>query len=169
MWCVMLGWCAATARTRRARLLVSALAAGCTWGWFDTHQRDLIVLGCVLALVWIPRVALLRVLAPAVSTLASASLFVYLTHWQVYPPLEDAGHPVFALVASLAVGVAVWLAYTRLRSSGSGRRPRAEAHAEHRTTIRQPSIVTVRKTAPTTRNPGAMPRPASTRSSMPTT
>ena len=38
--------------------------------------------------------------------LAGASLFIYLTHWQVYPPLEDSGHPWLALGASLAVGIA---------------------------------------------------------------
>ena len=44
-------------------------------------------------------------LAAAVAVIASASLWIYLTHWQVYPGLEAAGHPVLAILASLAVGV----------------------------------------------------------------
>ena len=47
-----------------------------------------------------------RLVAP-VSVLASSSLFVYLTHWQVYPHLEDR-FPVAAVLASFAVGIACW-------------------------------------------------------------
>ena len=36
----------------------------------------------------------------AAGVLAGASLFIYLTHWQVYPPLEDSGHQWLALGAS---------------------------------------------------------------------
>ena len=42
-------------------------------------------------------------LLPAITALAAASLWIYLTHWQVYPPLADWGW--VALVASLAFGV----------------------------------------------------------------
>ena len=43
---------------------------------------------------------------PLVSVLASASLWIYLTHWQVYPHLE-VDHPLLATLASLLVGVLV--------------------------------------------------------------
>ena len=32
-------------------------------------------------------------------------MWIYLTHWQVYPGLEAAGHPVAAVLASIAVGL----------------------------------------------------------------
>jgi hypothetical protein len=69
----------------------------------------------VLALLWVPRVPLPRLLGRAVATIASASLFVYITHWQVYPPLEDSGHRWWALLASFGVGLGVWWGYTRVR------------------------------------------------------
>jgi hypothetical protein len=47
------------------------------------------------------------VLVPVVVVLASSSLYVYLTHWQVYPPIEEVS-PALAMVASFAVGIAVW-------------------------------------------------------------
>ena len=53
-----------------------------------------------------PHVSLPPLLARAAGVLAGASLFIYLTHWQVYPPLEDAGHQWLALGASLVVGIA---------------------------------------------------------------
>jgi len=64
------------------------------------------VLGGLLLMLWVPHVPVPAPLARAAGVLAGASLFIHLTHWQVYPPLEDAGHQWLALVASLTVGIA---------------------------------------------------------------
>jgi acyl-CoA synthetase (AMP-forming)/AMP-acid ligase II len=101
-----LGWAGARADTGRRLLLVSALAALLTIGFFGQPHREAIVLGGFLLMLWLPRVALPAPLARAAGVLAGASLYVYLTHWQVYPALEDAGHQWLALVASLTVGIA---------------------------------------------------------------
>ena len=101
-----LGWVAARATDTRRRLLVTALAAALTVGFFGQPHREVIVLGGFLLMLWLPHVSLPPVLARAAGVLAGASLFIYLTHWQVYPALEDAGHQWLALVASLTVGIA---------------------------------------------------------------
>ena len=101
-----LGWVAARATDTRRRLLVTALAAVLTVGFFGQPHREVIVLGGFLLMLWLPHVSLPPVLARAAGVLAGASLFIYLTHWQVYPALEDAGHQWLALVASLTVGIA---------------------------------------------------------------
>ncbi|PKH43852.1 AMP-dependent synthetase [Nocardioides alpinus] len=102
----VLGWAAARASTTRQRVLVSTLAAALTIGFFGEPHREAIVLGGFLLMLWLPHVSLPPLLARAAGVLAGASLFIYLTHWQVYPSLEDAGHPWLALAASLAVGIA---------------------------------------------------------------
>lgn len=102
----VLGWVAARADTTQRRLLVSALAAALTIGFFGQAHREVIVLGGFLLMLWVPHVRIPSWLARAAGVLAGASLFIYLTHWQVYPPLEDAGHQWLALVASITVGVA---------------------------------------------------------------
>jgi hypothetical protein len=102
----VLGWLGARATTPRQRVLVSVLAAALTVGFFGQPQREAIVLGGFLLVLWLPHVSLPPWLARAAGVLAGASLFIYLTHWQVYPPLEDAGHPWLALGVSLAVGIA---------------------------------------------------------------
>ncbi len=102
----VLGWLGARATTRPQRVLVSVLAAALTVGFFGQPQREALVLGGFLLVVWLPHVRLPPLLARAAGLLAGASLFIYLTHWQVYPALEDAGHQWLALVASLTVGVA---------------------------------------------------------------
>lgn len=101
-----LGWVGARATTRRQRLVVTALALVTVVGYFGEVHREVIVLGGFLLALWRPHVPVTPLLARAGGVLAGASLFIYLTHWQVYPPLEDAGLPWLALVASLTVGIA---------------------------------------------------------------
>jgi acyl-coenzyme A synthetase/AMP-(fatty) acid ligase len=100
-----LGWAGARATTTRERWLVTALAVVMTVGFFGQPHREVIVVGGLLLMLWVPHVTVPALLARAAGVLAGASLFIYLTHWQVYPPLEDAGHQWLALVASLTVGI----------------------------------------------------------------
>jgi hypothetical protein len=48
-------------------------------------------------------------LSRVAGVLASASLYIYLTHFQVYLPLRD-DHPVLAFVLSIMVGILYWQA-----------------------------------------------------------
>lgn len=115
-WCLPLGACAAYAVGRRQRLLVTLLAVAATVGFFGDTRREAIVAAGVLLLLAGRPVPLPARVASAVALLASASLWIYLTHWQVYPALEDGGHRVWAVLASLVVGVAashLWSTVTR--------------------------------------------------------
>ena len=114
LWCIALGACAAHASTRGRQLLIAVLAVVATAGFFGDPGRELIVIAGVLLLMLARPVRLPRRLAAAVAVIASASLWIYLAHWQVYPGLEAAGHPVLAIVASLAVGVLCQRAAARL-------------------------------------------------------
>jgi acyl-CoA synthetase (AMP-forming)/AMP-acid ligase II len=107
LWCFALGWMAARSRTTPQRLAVIVAAAVAYTGFFGDLHRELLIVAGVAALLWLPTLRVPRVLAPAITVLAGASLFVYLTHWQVYPHLEM-DHPMLALLSSLVVGVAYW-------------------------------------------------------------
>lgn len=132
-WLFLGGWAAAVARTRAQRLTVTALLAVGAWDFTGDAQRDLVVVAGLLALVWLPTVTWPRVLVGVTGTLASASLFVYLTHWQVYPHLED-HWPLGGLLASLAVGVLVWRVVDRLPAWTTRlRRPSAHYAPDHLT------------------------------------
>ena len=61
----------------------------------------------VAVLVWLPAVRVPGLVGRVLTCSRRASLFVYLTHWQVYPHLEM-DHPLLATLASLAVGIAYW-------------------------------------------------------------
>lgn len=105
LWCVALGWLAARARSLPQRVLVSALGVLAVVDFFGEPSRERVVWIGLLIALWVPVARLPRVAASVVGVLATSSLAIYLTHWQVYPHLE-VDHPWLALLASLVVGVA---------------------------------------------------------------
>ncbi|WP_418062026.1 AMP-binding protein [Pimelobacter simplex] len=125
-WLFAGGWAAAVARTPAQRALATALLVAGAWGFTGDTRRDLVVITGVTVLVWAPAVPWPRPLVGLTGTLASASLFIYLTHWQVYPHLEDRW-PLGGLLASLALGVLVWRLAERA-PAWARRRPAPRAH-----------------------------------------
>lgn len=127
VWLVALGWLVQAARTRSQRWLVTPIVPLTVVGFFpENHPRELVVTAGILALLWIPAVRVPRPLDRAVTLIASASLFVYLTHWHVYPHLEQ-DHQFLAAVASLVVGILAWRGYVAVRRRLRWRRGRTRA------------------------------------------
>ncbi len=94
---------------------MAVVAAASMQGFFGDPQREAVVTLGIALLVFVPQVPLPRFAAHAVRLVSAASFWIYVTHWQVYPPLEDSGHPWAGLVASVLVGLAAAAGYTRLR------------------------------------------------------
>jgi len=113
-WIFALGWAAAQARTTRHRLLVSAAALGAVPGYFGEPAREVLVVAGLLLIIWVPTIALPRLAVRIVGVVAAASLYTYLTHWQVFRPLDDHFGPLVALLGSLAAGTVAWWASRRL-------------------------------------------------------
>ena len=108
LWAFLLGWAAHAAVSDRQRLVVSAGVLAAVPGFFDDAGRDARVAVGLLLLVWLVSLRVPTVLVRPIGLLAGASLYVYLVHWQLYPPLKALLWPVPALVATLAGGVLVW-------------------------------------------------------------
>ncbi|MGX8910014.1 AMP-binding protein [Streptomyces netropsis] len=131
-WLFALGWAAAKASTVWQRLLVTAAVLATVPGLFpDQQQREIVVMAGLTLLVWIPTLPSLGPLNRVAGVLASSSLYIYLTHWQVYPLLADRS-PLSALLLSLAVGIGYATVATRvmrrlpaLLRRGGGDGPRA--------------------------------------------
>lgn len=104
---IMLGWLIARADTVARRVIASCAVLVVAPGFFGDPVREAIIVAGCLLLCWMPVLRVPRLLVPVVVVLAASSLYVYLTHWQVYPPIEEVS-PALALVASFAVGIAVW-------------------------------------------------------------
>ena len=106
-WLFAGGWAATRSRHAGHRVLLSALLVAGLVGYCDDPVREATIAVGLLALVWLPTVPLPRAVIGVVGQMAGASLYVYLTHWQVYPHFEHR-LPVAGLLASLLVGIAVW-------------------------------------------------------------
>ncbi len=127
-WLFAGGWAATRARHAGHRLLLSALLVAGTYGFCDDPLREATIALGLLLLVWVPTVPWPRVANGVVAQIASASLYIYLTHWQVYPHLEHRW-PLGGLLASLLVGIALWRLVDLV--SAQGRRIRPGSHAHH--------------------------------------
>lgn len=106
-WLFMLGWLIQVSAGMVGRLLVSALVLITLTGYFpDEPVRELVVQTGLMLLIWLPALRLPRLLAPVLRRLAAASLWIYLTHWVVWPALLAAGTPRLIVVgACLVAGV----------------------------------------------------------------
>ena len=105
-WLFALGWAAAKATGVRSRLLVTVAVAATLPGFFGNPSREAVVIVGLVLLVWVPRLPSFSALNLVAKVLAGASLYIYLTHWQVYPLLENHSGAL-ALITSLAAGVVV--------------------------------------------------------------
>ncbi|HVM40961.1 MAG TPA: phosphopantetheine-binding protein, partial [Acidimicrobiia bacterium] len=108
LWLFAFGWAAHRAERIHHRLALSALVLVAAPGYSGNPQRDAAITLGLLVMMWVRQVVVPAVAVHAVGTIASASLYIYLTHWQVYPWISEATHPLVAVVASVAFGVAVW-------------------------------------------------------------
>ncbi|WP_258050038.1 AMP-binding protein [Streptomyces finlayi] len=104
-WLIALGWAAARATDIPRRLLVTAAVAATVHDLFpgaQTQREILVIIGLAL-LVWVPSIPSLPLVNRIAGVLAGASLYIYLTHFMIYPHFDS---PVVGLLASLAVGIA---------------------------------------------------------------
>ena len=112
-WFFAAGWAAAKATAVWQRALVTAVLAVGLYGYFDETYRTVLVLAGLALLVWLPAIRCPAGLAVIAGLLAEASLFTYLTHYQVYALFE--GHPLLGVLASLVVGILLTKAVAALR------------------------------------------------------
>tara|TARA_B110000879_G_scaffold49315_1_gene69621 strand:+ start:132 stop:1280 length:1149 start_codon:yes stop_codon:yes gene_type:complete len=129
---IALGWAAQRARQIWQGLLVTALLAVTSVGYFDQVDREwrIILLGA--ALIWLPTIPLPRLAVRPISVIAAASMHIFLVHWQVWPVFTPWLDLHLALVATIATGVAVWSTFDRLCSKArqhrrSALRPHGQA------------------------------------------
>jgi acyl-CoA synthetase (AMP-forming)/AMP-acid ligase II len=103
-----LGWAASRATNWRHRAFVSGVAVLALPGFLAPESRLGVALAAVLLVTWVPRMPVPRVLVSTVSSLAAASLAIYLTHMPVHLPIEVTYGSAASVVVSLLVGLAAW-------------------------------------------------------------
>ena len=123
-WFFAAGWAAAKATATWQRIIVTAVLMVGVHGYFGNTGRETLVMAGFALLIWLPTVRCPAVVAAGCGVLAEASLYTYLTHYQIYPLFGD--HRALGVLAALAFGVALtYLANvtrTQLARRGRSRR-----------------------------------------------
>ncbi|UUY51038.1 AMP-binding protein [Streptomyces yangpuensis] len=113
-WLFALGWAAAKAGTVRERLLVTAVTLATVPGFFPGDPgREVIIMAGISLLVWVPTLPSRERLNRLAGLLATSSLYIYLTHWQIFP-LIDGFSRHLAFLAALVFGIAYAAGANRL-------------------------------------------------------
>jgi len=112
-WFFAAGWAAAKASTSVQRAAVTVVLIIGLHGYFDRTERELLVLAGFALLIWLPAVRCPAAATVVAGVVAEASLYTYLTHFQVYPLFGE--HHLLGVVASVVVGVMLTYLVTRLR------------------------------------------------------
>jgi hypothetical protein len=113
LWVFALGWLLAVIpHDWRARAAASAAVVVLVVPFFENPTRDVVIGLGLLLLVWVPSVRLPRPVVGLLGAIAGASLIIYLTHWQSYPPFAQ--WPALATVVALLFGVAVHAGLRRI-------------------------------------------------------
>ncbi|MPY96961.1 MAG: AMP-binding protein [Actinophytocola sp.] len=107
-WFFALGWLAFRARTTTQHLVVVAAAFLTIPGFFVNDIREGVVLVGLLLVLFVPRVRVPRVLVGPVGLVASASLYIYLTHYALLPGMLAVASPLVVTASGIALGIAVW-------------------------------------------------------------
>jgi hypothetical protein len=119
LWFFVLGWLVQRAETRWQKVVVLVLALALIPGTFDDRAREAVVVVGLVLLVVVARVWLPRAAVTAVTLVASASLYIYLTHYAVFPALLDHLPRSLVAVSSLAAGIVVWQAVRRYQRTAT--------------------------------------------------
>ncbi|MGX9790812.1 AMP-binding protein [Mycobacterium sp. MMS18-G62] len=120
-WFFAAGWAAAKASTPLQRAAVTLVLVVGLHGYFGNTHREALVLAGFALLIWLPALRCPPATTVVAGVVAEASLYIYLTHYQVYPLFD--GHPLLGVIASVVVGVALTHVVTSLRKRYKRVRP----------------------------------------------
>jgi peptidoglycan/LPS O-acetylase OafA/YrhL len=112
-WFFAAGWAASKASTTLQRVSVTFVLIVCLHGYFDRTEREVLVLAGFALLIWLPALRCPPAATTVAGVIAEASLYIYLTHYQVYALFD--GQPLLGVVASVVVGVLLTYLVTVLR------------------------------------------------------
>ncbi|ANE81248.1 AMP-dependent synthetase [Mycobacterium adipatum] len=120
-WFFAVGWAVAKSSTVWQRAAITALLAVGLFGYFGDPVREGLVFAGITLMIWLPAIRCPVLLTGVFAALADASLYIYLTHFQIYPLFGE--HRLLGVLAALVFGVVVAQLVTRLRAAVHQRSP----------------------------------------------
>jgi hypothetical protein len=110
----VLGWLIQRSDSTRKRLFTSALCVASIAHFFHYAPREWMIGVCLVALVWFREIPVPRPIVRPVAVVASASLWILISHFMIWPLAKDVMPLGWAYVATLAAGVLVWVVADRV-------------------------------------------------------
>lgn len=117
-WFFALGWLIHQSRTRGQQVLTSLICVATIPGFFDRPEREWFVAGGLVTLLWFKELPVPRLLRRPISLVAAASIWIFISHFRVWPPLDRALPKDIAFALTILAGVVIaWLARNVARSA----------------------------------------------------
>jgi hypothetical protein len=104
-WFFAAGWAVALAPSIAGRIGITVIFGLLTFGYFQDLQRELIVFAGFAVMTWFSLLPVPHRLVRPIGMVASASLFIYVSHFQFAPMLREIS-PWLAAAAAIAFGIA---------------------------------------------------------------
>jgi acyl-CoA synthetase (AMP-forming)/AMP-acid ligase II len=143
----VLGWLIQRSSTRPQRLVTSAVAVATVSGFFNVPSREWRILVLLIALIWVRELPVPRWSVRIIGTFAAASMWIYVSHFSIWPRYQEVFIQEVAYVLTLVSGVAMWFVAERssaiLNNWRPGRslaRPRFAADAVRFAAVRFPPV-----------------------------
>ena len=112
-WFFALGWLIQRSSTWWQRALTSAVAAATVLGYFHMAAREWRVLVLLVVLVWLRELPVPRWSVRFIGTLAAASMWIYVSHFAIWPLYRMVFIREVSYVLTIVSGVAVWFVAER--------------------------------------------------------
>lgn len=139
-WFFVLGWLVHRSDSFARRAVTSAVVLAVVPGFFGLAQREWFIGSCLVGLVWLREVPLPRFVVAPVALVSTASMWILITHFTVWPPLVRALGRDWAYPATLAAGVLAWAA-VRVLGTAVRRLPAGAPRGDHRAVpLRRPLV-----------------------------
>jgi fucose 4-O-acetylase-like acetyltransferase len=130
LWFFVLGWLAYRAAGPARRLAVLGIGLLLVPGYFGDSVREAVIVGGLGVLLFVPQLRLPRAVVLVLAPVASASLYIYLTHFAILDLTLHRLPAAAVLGLSLATGLLAWFAVDWLRRELAVRRPFAMPRRE---------------------------------------
>jgi hypothetical protein len=113
-WFFVLGWLADRSTTLRRQVLTTLICLTTVPGFFDRLEREWSIAIGVVLLIWRRDLPLPRAAIRPIAVVAAASMWIYVSHFRIWPPLARNLPDAAAYALTILAGVAIWRASTAL-------------------------------------------------------
>ncbi|WP_421121625.1 AMP-binding protein [Aquihabitans daechungensis] len=109
----VLGWLVHRSTTTWTKAVTTVLCVVSIVGFFGQPTREAFVIGGIVLLVWARRLRLPRASVPVAAGLAAASMWIFISHFHLWPVIAGLLPLPLAYAVTLLCGIAVWAAVER--------------------------------------------------------